>query len=166
MPDHGCNWAHGCPKTPCVESRWISRGFIYNPGCNYNKFRPCYGVDVLANEWPGGRCIDTVGWRNNYGYGCDAYNAWWCAGGMPRETFEWTLFDHFNNPEHNCCSCGKGKWFTQVDIDAARREGPLPNRQCDWTGKHCSPSEWGRPCNYDLGYGQVPWDDWTGTWDG
>ena len=62
-------------------------------------------------------CTDTPGWNNGYstrarnghGFDCAFYagagNA--CAGGIAKPGFAWTLGPMFNNPELNCCACGK-----------------------------------------------------------
>ena len=53
-------------------------------------------------------CIDTPGWKNPR-FGCNHYESkGWCQGGSV--VFEWTIGKKFNNPEDNCCVCGKGKY--------------------------------------------------------
>jgi len=72
-----------------------------------------------------GTCQDTTGWTNlaaackeqghteekgcmTQGWGCKGYEEFWCRSGQAIKGFEWTLGARFNEPEKNCCECGKG----------------------------------------------------------
>lgn len=58
-------------------------------------------------------CEDTADWDNNFGYGCDIYTEQsWCDGSGATDGWEWALGSTYNNPESNCCLCGKG-----VDVE-------------------------------------------------
>jgi len=71
-------------------------------------------------------CVDTPGWKNNFGFGCAAYASHgWCANGGFPAGMEWTgkvngpgkagtdcppgtnCASVYNNPGSNCCVCGK-----------------------------------------------------------
>jgi len=53
-------------------------------------------------------CQDTPGWKNPSGYSCEDYALGWCADGRAAPGYEWTIGSDWNNPEQNCCVCGKG----------------------------------------------------------
>ena len=58
----------------------------------------------------GAGCDDTASWSNGHGYDCTDYvTQGWCDAGARAAAAgeEWTLGDGFNNPESNCCACGK-----------------------------------------------------------
>lgn len=56
----------------------------------------------------GGHCINTHGWRNQYGVDCDAYRSkQWCNAGELLES--WSGGEAYRWPEHHCCECGKAK---------------------------------------------------------
>lgn len=71
-------------------------------------------------------CVDTIGWTGN-GSNCN----WWsnnrCENGGSRAGYEGWLGDSYNNPENNCCACGKkdsnsdtenyGHFINTVEID-------------------------------------------------
>jgi hypothetical protein len=56
-------------------------------------------------------CVDTPGWDNGSDQGCSSYvGSGWCANGAAKAGKEWTVTPDFNNPDQNCCACGKGEW--------------------------------------------------------
>merc|ERR1711957_991391 len=60
-----------------------------------------------------GTCEDTPGWSNARQSGgvvstCADYSAdGWCCDGGACPGQEWALGSYYNNPEQNCCACGK-----------------------------------------------------------
>ena len=51
--------------------------------------------------------MNTKGWKNGKGHNCSSYEKMWCFNGGAKEDSEWALGDAYNNPEENCCACGK-----------------------------------------------------------
>ena len=51
--------------------------------------------------------VDTIGWKNGSGHGCDDYAKLWCKDGGARAGEEWALGKKYNYPEKNCTVCGK-----------------------------------------------------------
>ena len=94
-------------------------GFGAMPASTEDPFAPMRAVYAAASEEPNkgtyassataAACTDTPGWNNGHGFDCAFYagagNA--CAGGIAKPGFAWTLGPTFNNPELNCCACGK-----------------------------------------------------------
>ena len=60
-------------------------------------------------------CADTPNWYNGFngandgkGFTCPEYvTRGWCANGAVILGQEWAVGPQFNNPEQNCCVCGK-----------------------------------------------------------
>jgi len=53
-----------------------------------------------------GKCVDTVGWHDQYGHGCDNYvKEGNCGGG--KVLHDWIMQAEFRHPHLNCCACGK-----------------------------------------------------------
>ena len=51
-------------------------------------------------------CVDTPSWKDESNHGCDYYTSW-CKNGAVESAFESLMGAHYNNPELNCCICGK-----------------------------------------------------------
>ena len=58
-------------------------------------------------------CVDTYSWDNGYGDDCSDYAKNWCQNGGAKPGYESSLGSNLNNPEKNCCACGKGKGTNQ-----------------------------------------------------
>lgn len=54
-------------------------------------------------------CYDTPQWNNGAGNGCAVYSNVYCDATKKkaRTGFEWAFGPQYNNPETNCCRCGK-----------------------------------------------------------
>jgi len=52
-------------------------------------------------------CVDTAGFDNGWGYGCDYYRKHFCEDDGPKSGSDWVLGSFYNHPENNCCGCGK-----------------------------------------------------------
>ena len=61
-------------------------------------------------------CVDTPGWANQNGCDCDCYEDKFCVDGAAKPGYEHTLGSVYKNPEDNCCSCGKGRSQSKLNI--------------------------------------------------
>jgi len=52
-------------------------------------------------------CTDTADWTNGFGKNCSTYASEYCENGGAKSGSHWTLGQKFNQPEANCCACGK-----------------------------------------------------------
>ena len=69
---------------------------------------PTAGQRLGESAMPG--CVDTENWDNHSGRRCSDYALeQWCVRGAFARGAEWTGGSQFNNPETNCCICGKVK---------------------------------------------------------
>ena len=53
-------------------------------------------------------CVDTQSWKDEMNHTCDGYTSW-CENGAVKSGFDSLMGSHHNNPETNCCICGKDK---------------------------------------------------------
>ena len=53
-------------------------------------------------------CTDTPSWTNGYGRDCKYYGEHWCENGAVKPGQDYAFEAIYNNPENNCCVCGKG----------------------------------------------------------
>lgn len=73
----------------------------------------CCACGKRAADWnkKNAGCVDTPDWNNNVGFTCTGYSSYEstgrCRAGAPANSFGWTLGWKYNNPEKNCCACGK-----------------------------------------------------------
>ena len=51
-------------------------------------------------------CVDNAGWSDPLGDDCKEYEKF-CENGNAKPGFEDYLDEFYNNPEENCCACGK-----------------------------------------------------------
>lgn len=56
-------------------------------------------------------CQDTPNWSNGHHSTCHSYHVHFCANGALKSGSAGMGGNFFNNPEENCCSCGKGNRF-------------------------------------------------------
>ena len=77
---------------------------------------PADGPSLSAEVAPavasvtGAPCVDTRGWRNQFGGTCEKYaSEGHCRDGAMVPGHEWADSPDFNVPSENCCVCGKGR---------------------------------------------------------
>eukprot|EP00808_Paulinella_micropora_P017653 g14251.t1 len=77
---------------------------------------------VDTEGWTMDGCVDTEGWTNGYSKTCiDFVNQGFCKDGSPTPGNSFLMGSNFNNPEKNCCTCGKGIGDSVVNMTMQRR---------------------------------------------
>lgn len=104
----------------CVQARYVRlvpRGFVGHLSL-HAAVLPCEKAEPATEA-----CADTPGWTSDAygkdGLRCADYKTQdICAGGVPLKGMEWHMSRKENNPENNCCACGKGKALHPVPAAA------------------------------------------------
>ena len=92
--------------TPTVVFRALYLA-VWAPAISYFHI-PAWAIIALLTPGATAACVDTRGWKQKWGKGCDTYeNDGHCANGAVVEGHAWSVGADFNFPEQHCCACGK-----------------------------------------------------------
>ena len=53
-------------------------------------------------------CVNTVSWHNRHQEDCTRYVQIYCENGHAKDGYSYMMTNEYNNPQENCCVCGKG----------------------------------------------------------
>ena len=136
--------------TPTVVFRALYLA-VWAPAISYFHI-PAWAIIALLTPGATAACVDTRGWKQKWGKGCDTYeNDGHCANGAVVEGHAWSVGADFNFPEQHCCACGKKA--AHCDDDGAWKN-PFGKSCADYSAEHlCS------------GGGFVAGQEWTGGAD-
>ena len=136
--------------TPTVVFRALYLA-VWAPAISYFHI-PAWAIIALLTPGATAACVDTRGWKQKWGKGCDTYeNDGHCANGAVVEGHAWSVGADFNFPEQHCCACGKKA--AHCDDDDAWKN-PFGKSCADYSAEHlCS------------GGGFVAGQEWTGGAD-
>ena len=136
--------------TPTVVFRALYLA-VWAPAISYFHI-PAWAIIALLTPGATAACVDTRGWKQKWGKGCDTYeNDGHCANGAVVEGHAWSVGADFNFPEQHCCACGKTA--AHCDDDGAWKN-PFGKSCADYSAEHlCS------------GGGFVAGQEWTGGAD-
>ena len=96
---------------------------------------PAYGSAGLhccacGKDAPPGQplaCVDTPGWRNQFGGTCENYvSEGHCSAGAMTPGHEWADAADFGHPSQNCCACGKAPPCPAPCLSPSPRPPPSP----------------------------------------
>ena len=136
--------------TPTVVFRALYLA-VWAPAISYFHI-PAWAIIALLTPGATAACVDTRGWKQKWGKGCDTYeNDGHCANGAVVEGHAWSVGADFNFPEQHCCACGKKAAHCDDDDDW---KNPFGKSCADYSAEHlCS------------GGGFVAGQEWTGGAD-